>query len=113
MSAKKEEEKSLQIRERVVKAREIQNHRFDNTEGIYNNAQMQPKQLRKVCEIDKAGNELLRNAIDKLNLSGRAYDRILKVARTIADLEGTENILSHHIAEAVQYRSLDREGWMG
>lgn len=113
MSAKREEEKSIQIRERVVQAREIQNTRFEKTEGIYNNAQMQPKQLRQVCEIDKAGNELLRNAIDKLNLSGRAYDRILKVARTIADLEGSNNILSQHIAEAVQYRSLDREGWMG
>lgn len=113
MSAKREEEKSIQIRERVVQARKIQNERFEKTEGIYNNAQMQPKQLRQVCEIDKAGNELLRNAIDKLNLSGRAYDRILKVARTIADLEGSNNILSQHIAEAVQYRSLDREGWMG
>ncbi len=112
MSARREEEKSQSIRERVVKAREIQNNRFKNIEGLYSNAQMQPRQLREVCQIDKAGQELLKTAIDKLNLSGRAYDRILKVGRTIADLEGADSIEASHIAEAVQYRSLDREGWM-
>lgn len=113
MSSKRPEEKSSCIRERVVKARTIQNDRFKDTEGIYCNAQMSTRQLREVCEIDKAGQELLRNAIDKLNLSGRAYDRILKVARTIADLEASPEIESQHLAEAIQYRSLDREGWMG
>jgi magnesium chelatase family protein len=113
MSAKHEEEKSKSIRQRVVKAREIQNTRFENIEGVYANAQMQPRQLREVCEIDQAGQDLLKTAIERLNLSGRAYDRILKVARTIADLEDSPNLEAPHIAEAVQYRSLDREGWMG
>lgn len=112
MNSKRPEEKSTCIRERVVKAREVQNERFKDTEGIYCNAQMSTRQLRQVCEIDKPGQELLRNAIDKLNLSGRAYDRILKVARTIADLEASPKIETHHLAEAIQYRSLDREGWM-
>lgn len=113
MSSKRPAEKSADIRARVVKAREIQTQRFAEEENIYNNAQMQPRQMRAVCEVGPEGNELLRNAIDRLNLSGRAYDRILKVARTIADLEGVEKIQAAHIAEAVQYRSLDREGWMG
>ncbi len=113
MSSERKEEQSKAIRERVVKARSIQTARFKETAGIYDNAQMQSKQLRKVCRVDKEGQELLRHAINKLNLSGRAYDRILKVARTIADLEASEKIETHHLAEAIQYRSLDREGWMG
>ncbi|MDZ7848608.1 MAG: YifB family Mg chelatase-like AAA ATPase [Owenweeksia sp.] len=113
MASKQPEERSGNIRHRVVQARNIQNERFREKEGVYNNAQMSTRQLREVCEVDKTGQELLRNAIDKLNLSGRAYDRILKVARTIADLEESENIESAHLAEAIQYRSLDREGWMG
>lgn len=113
MSSERQEEKSAAIRKRVVKARETQTDRFEETEGIYCNAQMQTRHLREVCRVGKESQDLLRHAIDKLNLSGRAYDRILKVARTIADLEDSENIETGHIAEAIQYRSLDREGWMG
>jgi magnesium chelatase family protein len=113
MSSERKEEKSSDIRSRVVQARLVQTERFRDTEGVYCNAQMESKQLRKVCQIQAEGQELLRHAIDKLNLSARAYDRILKVARTIADLEGEEQIESAHLAEAIQYRSLDREGWMG
>jgi len=113
MSSERAAEKSGDIRQRVVRAREIQNERFSGTTDIYCNAQMQSKQLRTVCKIGKEGQELLRHAIDKLNLSGRAYDRILKVSRTIADLEGSADIKTLHLAEAIQYRSLDREGWMG
>jgi magnesium chelatase family protein len=113
MSSEQQEEKSAQIRERVVQARGIQSERFSKTAGLYNNAQMESKQLREVCKIQKEGQEMLRQAIDKLNLSARAYDRILKVARTIADLEESKSIQTAHLAEAIQYRSLDREGWMG
>ncbi len=113
MSSERKEEKSADIRKRVVVARDIQTERFKETEGVYSNAQMQTRHLREVCRIEKEGQDLLRHAIDKLNLSARAYDRILKVARTIADLEQSENIETGHLAEAIQYRSLDREGWMG
>ncbi|PJA07119.1 MAG: magnesium chelatase, partial [Flavobacteriales bacterium CG_4_10_14_0_2_um_filter_32_8] len=106
-------ESSNDIRERVITARKIQEKRFENTEGVHSNAQVSPKMLKKICEIDQAGKDLLKKAMDKLGLSARAYDRILKVARTIADLEGTENIQTNHLAEAIQYRSLDREGWAG
>lgn len=105
-------ERSASIRERVIRARDIQTERFKSTEGIFCNAQMHSKQLRKVCALDDSSLQLLKTAIDRLNLSGRAYDRILKVSRTIADLEGCEAINAGHVAEAVQYRSLDREGWM-
>ncbi len=113
MSSERAAEKSGDIRQRVIEAREMQNQRFAETDDIYCNAQMQSKQLRQVCKIGKEGQELLRYAIDKLNLSGRAYDRILKVSRTIADLEVSSNIETPHLTEAIQYRSLDREGWMG
>ncbi len=113
MSSERKEEKSADIRKRVVVARDIQTERFRETDGVYNNAQMQTRHLRQVCSIEKEGQDLLRHAIDKLNLSARAYDRILKVARTIADLEQSEKIETGHLAEAIQYRSLDREGWMG
>ncbi len=113
MAAEYQAEKSEFIRERVVKAREAQLKRFDEIEGMHSNAQMHSKQLRQVCRISKEGTEMLKQAMDRLNLSARAYDRILKVSRTIADLEGSENIESVHLAEAIQYRSLDREGWMG
>lgn len=113
MSSERVEEKSKDIRKRVVQSREVQTERFKNVAGMYCNAQMHSKQLREVCRVDQAGQDLLRNAIDRLNLSGRAYDRILKVARTIADLESSQNIEPAHLAEAIQYRSLDREGWMG
>jgi magnesium chelatase family protein len=106
-------EKSHEIRQRVIKAREIQNERYAENESIYCNAQMGSKQLREICRIEKEGQDLLKTAMDRLGLSARAYDRILKVSRTIADLEGSENIETHHLAEAIQYRSLDREGWAG
>ncbi len=104
-------ESSETIRMRVIKARERQQNRFQKEEGIYSNAQMQSRQLREVCVLDQEGMSLLKLAIDKLNLSGRAYDRILKVARTIADLAGLDSIHARHVAEAVQFRSLDRESW--
>ncbi len=113
LSADRISEKSKIVRERVIKARTIQEKRFSENEGIYCNAQITSKQLREVCKIDESGNQLLKTAIEKLGLSARAYDRILKVARTIADLEGSEKILMIHLAEAIQYRSLDRSGWAG
>ncbi|MGE0561621.1 MAG: YifB family Mg chelatase-like AAA ATPase [Flavobacteriales bacterium] len=106
-------ESSGQIRERVIKARLLQEKRFEDNKGIYANAQMTSKQLREICVIDEAGNALLKTAMDRLGLSARAYDRILKVARTIADLENAPKIESNHLAEAIQFRSLDREGWAG
>ncbi|MDD2283780.1 MAG: YifB family Mg chelatase-like AAA ATPase [Paludibacter sp.] len=113
LSEKREAEKSEQIRDRVIKARQIQEIRFKDIEGVYCNAQMTSKLQRKFAVPDKSGAELLRNAMKRLNLSARAYDRILKVSRTIADLDGSEHICSHHIAEAINYRNLDREGWAG
>lgn len=104
-------EKSEEIRKRVVKAKEIQNKRFDNSKLIYCNADMGTKELRKFCKIDASSEELLKMAMTRLGLSARAYDRIIKVSRTIADLEGVNNILPQHISEAIQYRSLDRELW--
>jgi len=106
-------ENSEDIRKRVIDARIIQDERYKESKGIYCNAQMSSKQLRQICRIDETGQTLLKNAMEKLNLSARAYDRILKVARTIADLDKSENILTEHLAEAIQYRSLDRENWGG
>ena len=106
-------EKSESVRERVVKAREIQEKRFKDVNGVYANAQMGSKLLRSVCSIPEEGIQLMKNAMEKLGLSARAYDRILKVSRTIADLAGSDDIKSEHLAEAIQYRSLDREGWAG
>jgi magnesium chelatase family protein len=106
-------ESSVAIRERVTKAREIQSQRFENFEYIHYNAQMSSKLIREFCALDEVSLQLLKTAMERLNLSARAYDRILKVSRTIADLENSESIQSHHIAEAIQYRSLDREGWLG
>ena len=106
-------ESSLEIRERVSKARQLQSIRFESFENIHYNAQMGSKQIRDFCELDEGSLQLLKTAMERLNLSARAYDRILKVARTIADLEACEKVVSHHIAEAIQYRSLDREGWLG
>ncbi len=113
LSELKEAENSEEVRERVMKARQIQELRFRDIDGVYCNAQMSSKQMRTFAQIDKAGSELLKNAMQRLNLSARAYDRIIKVARTIADLEDSENVLSSHIAEAINYRNLDREGWAG
>lgn len=106
-------ESSVAIRERVTKAREIQSQRFEKFDHIHYNAQMSSKLIREFCVLDEVSLQLLKTAMERLNLSARAYDRILKVSRTIADLENSENIQSHHIAEAIQYRSLDREGWLG
>ena len=106
-------ETSAIIRERVIKAREIQSIRYEGQSGIYANAQMSSKQLREICIIGSAGESLLKRAMERLNLSARAYDRILKVSRTIADLAESETIKPEHLAEAIHYRSLDREGWAG
>lgn len=106
-------EKSELVRERVIVAREIQNRRFEGNLNVHSNAQMSPKKVREVCIITEAGQALLKKAMEKLGLSARAYDRILKVARTIADLAGTADIELEHLAEAINYRSLDREGWAG
>lgn len=105
-------EPSKTIRERVTKSREIQSKRFSEFENIHYNAQMGVKQIRKYCKLNDESMTLLKTAMERLNLSARAFDRILKVSRTIADLEGVETINSSHIAEAIQYRSLDREGWL-
>ena len=106
-------ESSYQIRERVIAARKIQEERFKDVEGIHCNAQMTPKQIGIYAVLDSKGTELLKTAMNKLNLSARAYDRILKVSRTVADLDNSENILSHHIGEAINYRNLDRGMWGG
>lgn len=106
-------EHSATFRDRVILAREIQAKRYQDTEGIYANAQITSKMLKEICVISQAGQTLLKAAMDKLNLSARAYDRILKVSRTIADLAASEEIKIEHLAEAIQYRSLDREGWAG
>ncbi|MGB0167536.1 MAG: YifB family Mg chelatase-like AAA ATPase, partial [Luteibaculum sp.] len=103
-------EQSAEIRKRVIQARKIQQQRFSE-QNIHCNAQMGSKQIRETCELDKASTALLKKAMEKLQLSARAYDRILKLARTIADLEAEENISNAHVAEAIQYRSLDRENW--
>jgi magnesium chelatase family protein len=113
LSELREAEKSSVIRERVVSARCMQEKRFSESNGIYSNAQMGSRLLRKYCRINEDGQALLKNAMEKLGLSARAYDRILKVSRTIADLDQAENIQSHHLAEAINYRNLDREGWAG
>jgi magnesium chelatase family protein len=106
-------ESSIEIRKRVTSAREQQTIRYENFQNLHYNAQMSSKQVREFCALDDTSLQLLKTAMERLNLSARAYDRILKVARTIADLEASESVSSNHIAEAIQYRSLDREGWLG
>ncbi|MCM4166447.1 Competence protein ComM [Arenibacter antarcticus] len=113
LSEDRKGEGSVAIRERVTAAREVQTLRFADTDTVHYNAQMNTKQIRKHCKMDDASKELLKNAMERLNLSARAYDRILKVARTIADLENVPEVTGNHIGEAIQYRSLDREGWLG
>ncbi len=111
LSEIKASESSETVRKRVIAARDIQSERFKEAKEVYANAQMSSKQIRTYCEIDKTGQNLLKNAMEKLGLSARAYDRILKVSRTIADLANSEAIQAEHLAEAIQYRSLDRDNW--
>ncbi|MEM6327988.1 MAG: ATP-binding protein [Bacteroidota bacterium] len=103
-------EASASVRERVVAAREVQAERFRETD-THCNAQMRARDVRRYCKPDAAGQQLLKAAIERLGLSARAHDRVLKVARTIADLAGDDAVTAMHVAEAVQYRSLDRSGW--
>jgi len=111
LSSERLAEKSELIRERVIKARDKQTERFGAKPNLHANAQMSPQMVRDICKITPAGQLLLQKAMEKLGLSARAYDRILKVSRTIADLAGTDDILLEHLAEAIHFRSLDREGW--
>jgi len=113
ISDKTPAEHSTAIRERVIMARKIQEERFKDIDGIYCNAQMTSKMLQKYASPDEAGLKLLKTAMERLSLSARAYDRILKVSRTIADLDNSEKVLPHHLAEAINYRNLDRETWAG
>ncbi|UPS91199.1 YifB family Mg chelatase-like AAA ATPase [Bizionia sp. M204] len=113
LSDERKGEASVEIRKRVTAAREKQTERFVDSDSVHYNAQMNVKQIRKYCKLDAASKELLKTAMERLNLSARAYDRILKVSRTIADLEASPSINGSHISEAIQYRSLDREGWLG
>lgn len=113
LSSDRAAEKSELIRDRVIRAREIQVERFGNRPDLHANAQMSPQMVRDLCKINVAGQTLLKKAMEKLGLSARAYDRILKVSRTIADLAGSEEIKLEHLAEAIHFRSLDREGWAG
>lgn len=113
LSDERRGENSAAIRRRVIAAREVQTKRFEKLEGVHYNAQMSVKQIRQYCKLEEDSLALLKTAMERLNLSARAYDRILKVARTIADLSAEEQIQSAHISEAIQYRALDREGWLG
>jgi magnesium chelatase family protein len=113
ISSTRKNESSEEIRKRVVAAREIQIERFKGYANIHSNAMMPPEMVKEICQIDEAGKALLKKAMERLGLSARAYDRILKVSRTIADLAGNEEIRNEQLAEAIQYRSLDRENWAG
>lgn len=113
MTSNRRTESSEEIRNRVIEARKIQGERFAQNEEIHSNAMMPSQMVKEICEISDAGKKLLKTAMERLGLSARAYDRILKVSRTIADLAGSEEIKIEHLAEAIQYRSLDREGWAG
>jgi len=113
LSDERKSEPSDLIRKRVMQAREIQQQRFAEKPHIHANAQMSPTMARTECRVNAAGQTLLKTAMTKLQLSARAYDRILKVARTIADLSASNDIQLEHLAEAIQYRSLDRESWGG
>jgi magnesium chelatase family protein len=113
MTANRKTESSEQIRERVVQAREIQAFRFKEQAAVYCNAMMPSNMVKEICQVNEAGKSLLKMAMERLGLSARAYDRILKVSRTVADLSGCEEIKTEHLSEAIQYRSLDRDGWAG
>jgi len=104
-------ERSAEIRKRVMAAREIQKQRFEGRPGLFANAQMSSRMVRDYCQIDATGQEILKQAMDRLGLSARAYDRILKVARTIADLDGSPGIEVGHLSEAINFRNLDRDNW--
>lgn len=104
-------ESSETVRDRVIRAREIQQQRYKDLPGVYANAHLPSNKVKEICIINEAGQNLLKTAMNRLNLSARAYDRILKVSRTIADLANSEQILIEHLAEAIHYRSLDRESW--
>lgn len=111
LASAKVSETSQSIRQRVIKARNMQEQRFVDSKLIHCNAQMGTKTVLEVCAISEEGKLLLKRAMEKLGLSARAYDRILKLARTIADMEQAEHIENHHLAEAIHFRSLDRENW--
>ncbi|MCO4292819.1 YifB family Mg chelatase-like AAA ATPase [Solitalea sp. MAHUQ-68] len=113
LSGERLTEKSSIIRDRVIVARDLQHLRFEGKKEVYCNAQMSSKTVREVCKISEEGQQLLKTAMERLGLSARAYDRILKVARTIADLANSDDIKVEHLAEAIQFRSLDRDGWAG
>jgi magnesium chelatase family protein len=113
LSQERISERSESIRARVVAARKRQAERYASHPGIYCNAQMSAQLLQEICVIGEEGRQLLKTAMERLGLSARAYDRILKVSRTIADLANSDNIRTEHLAEAIQYRSLDRDGWAG
>ena len=113
MTETRKTESSAEIRQRVIQARDMQALRFEGQSGVFNNAMMGANQVKEVCQISDPGKKLLKTAMERLGLSARAYDRILRVSRTIADLAGTQDIAIEHLAEAIQYRSLDREGWAG
>ena len=113
MTSNRKTETSAEIRERVVRARDIQLNRFKNNDSIYCNAMMSSNMVKEICMINEAGKSLLKTTMERIGLSARAYDRILKVSRTIADLAGSSEIKTEHLAEAIQYRNLDRDGWAG
>ena len=113
LSDERKGEPSAMVRKRVIEARKIQTKRFEARPNIHYNAQMSVKQIKEYCKLSESSKTLLKTAMERLNFSARAYDRILKVSRTIADLETSEDIQEHHITEAIQYRSLDRDGWLG
>ncbi|HNR85688.1 MAG TPA: ATP-binding protein, partial [Taishania sp.] len=113
LAAEQEGECSKSIRERVINARLIQQNRYTAAKGIYCNAQMGSKEIKAYCQLAPESKAILKNAMDRLGLSARAFDRILKVARTIADLDKSEQIATQHIAEAIQFRTLDRMNWGG
>ena len=106
-------EPSAAVRARIIEARGVQAGRFDGAQGVYCNAQMGSKLVRRYCKLTEEGQQLMKLAIHRLGLSARAYDRILKVSRTIADLGASSSICPEHLSEAIQYRSLDRDWWNG